>query len=122
MRYLSLIGSILAAEIASRFNPYTRQKRSWWLKIETRSPPVVYYFGPYNSWREALSERGGFIEDLRGEGALGFEEALSLANPERLTLELGETTVNRVESAPWRRKLKNWRLKRERTLHASRRV
>ncbi|NJN74011.1 MAG: DUF1816 domain-containing protein [Limnothrix sp. RL_2_0] len=46
--------------------PYNRD---WWLKITTAKPFCVYYFGPFNSKKEAQENLGGYREDLEAEEA-----------------------------------------------------
>ena len=46
--------------------PYSRD---WWLKITTAKPFCVYYFGPFNSQKEAQANLGGYREDLEAEQA-----------------------------------------------------
>ena len=44
----------------------------FWLKITTKVPGCIYYFGPFDSPYEAKSSQAGYIEDLMKEGALGI--------------------------------------------------
>ena len=37
----------------------------WWLEIITKEPYCIYYFGPFDSLKEAQLEQGGYIEDLK---------------------------------------------------------
>jgi len=65
---------------------------SWWVKITTAEPNCVYYFGPFDSEREALQAKPGYIEDLEQEGAQRIRTSLQQsAEPEKLTIELGAT-------------------------------
>ncbi|MEG3436322.1 DUF1816 domain-containing protein [Pannus brasiliensis CCIBt3594] len=87
MVYLSLLRWNLIATLTSWFDRSLVEKRRWWLKIDTRYPPCTYYFGPYDRWWEAMAERGGFVEDLQGEGAIGIGVGIDWGNPEVLTID-----------------------------------
>lgn len=58
----------------------------WWVKIETQVPVCTYYFGPFESRREAQAHRGGYVEDLEGEGAQGLQVVIEQGNPQELTI------------------------------------
>ncbi|MEM6435025.1 MAG: DUF1816 domain-containing protein [Cyanobacteria bacterium P01_D01_bin.115] len=61
--------------------------RPWWVKVHTQAPRCVYFFGPFDSAREAKSYRQGYVEDLVHEGAQGIRTATHRGNPPRLTIE-----------------------------------
>ncbi|MFK8182658.1 MAG: DUF1816 domain-containing protein [Phormidesmis sp.] len=66
---------------------------NWWVKITTAEPNCVYYFGPFDSEKEAIQARPGYIEDLENEGAQRIRTSLQQsAEPEELTLEIGAAT------------------------------
>ena len=44
----------------------------YWLKITTKVPKCIYYFGPFDSPLEAKALQGGYIEDLMSENAQGI--------------------------------------------------
>ena len=44
----------------------------YWLRISTKVPKCVYYFGPFNSPIEAKASQVGYIEDLMAENAQGI--------------------------------------------------
>ena len=49
---------------------------AWWARVETRTPDVTYWFGPYvrrQSLEEALPP---FLADLRSEGAASVEHSV----------------------------------------------
>ncbi|MEM7761807.1 MAG: DUF1816 domain-containing protein [Cyanobacteria bacterium P01_A01_bin.40] len=63
------------------------QKLPYWLKITTKVPKCVYYFGPFDSPLEAKALQAGFIEDLIEEEAQGIHlELEQCSQPEALTV------------------------------------
>ncbi len=59
----------------------------YWLKITTKVPKCVYYFGPFDSPLEAKALQGGYIEDLISENAQGIHiEIEHGSQPESLTV------------------------------------
>ncbi|PZD70928.1 hypothetical protein C1752_08703 [Acaryochloris thomasi RCC1774] len=67
----------------------------WWLEIETQTPKCTYYFGPFDSAKEARHHRAGYVDDLRNEQAVGLvtkikrwqTETLTIFDEEKLTLK-----------------------------------
>lgn len=59
----------------------------WWIEITTTEPQCLYYFGPFESFFEALSHQSGYIEDLQSESALGIDSEIKQCQPEVLTQE-----------------------------------
>ena len=58
----------------------------YWLKISTKVPKCIYYFGPFDSHSEARSLQGGYIEDLMEENAQGIHIELEhCSQPTELT-------------------------------------
>ncbi len=59
----------------------------YWLKITTKVPKCVYYFGPFDSPLEAKSLQAGYIEDLLAENAQGIHlELEQCSQPTDLTV------------------------------------
>lgn len=58
----------------------------WWVKIVTETPQCIYYFGPFDSAREAKLTQSGYVEDLEQEGARGIAVLVSQYQPENLTI------------------------------------
>ena len=59
----------------------------YWLKITTKVPKCVYYFGPFDSPLEAKSQQAGYIEDLLSENAQGIHlELEQCSQPTDLTV------------------------------------
>jgi Domain of unknown function (DUF1816) len=67
---------------------YLRSNRSlkWWVKIDTKIPTCTYYFGPFDSEREAEAYRGDYIQDLQEEGAKGIYVKIQRCKPQELTI------------------------------------
>ena len=59
----------------------------WWIEITTTQPKCLYYFGPFESFSEALSHQSGYIEDLQSESAVGINSEIKQCQPEVLTQE-----------------------------------
>ena len=59
----------------------------WWIEITTSQPKCLYYFGPFESFSEALSYQSGYIKDLQSESALGINSEIKQCQPEVLTQE-----------------------------------
>ncbi len=57
-----------------------------WLKVRTQTPRCVYFFGPFDSSREARVHQDGYITDLINEGAQGIRVNLQRKEPQVLTL------------------------------------
>ena len=59
----------------------------YWLKITTKVPQCVYYFGPFDSPLEAKALQGGYIEDLIAENAQGIHIEMKYGpQPKNLTV------------------------------------
>ena len=59
----------------------------YWLKISTKVPSCVYYFGPFDSPLEAKALQAGYIEDLLAENAVGINiELQQCPTPPELTI------------------------------------
>ncbi|MFB2938557.1 DUF1816 domain-containing protein [Aerosakkonemataceae cyanobacterium BLCC-F154] len=73
---------------------------SWWLEIVTKKPSCIYYFGPFDSLKEAELEKGGYIEDLRQEQAEVIDTRIKFDNPLQLTIDLDEPGREREIKVP----------------------
>ena len=56
----------------------------WWLEINTTVPCCTYYFGPFNSKKEAQLSRTGHVEDLCQEEARGIVTIVKQCQPDLL--------------------------------------
>ena len=66
--------------------PRSQSATPWWVEIATEAPPCTYYFGPFNSVREAQLNQRGYIKDLQQEGAQGIAVRLEQGQPKNLTI------------------------------------
>ena len=67
------------------------EKLPHWLRISTKVPKCIYYFGPFNSPLEAKASQAGYIEDLMSEDAQGIHiELVQCSQPNELTVYEGE--------------------------------
>lgn len=57
----------------------------YWIKVTTNKPKCTYYFGPFDSVKEAKLHKDGYIEDLAEEKALGISVETKQCKPEFLT-------------------------------------
>ena len=64
----------------------SKSKLAWWLHVSTQQPNNQYYFGPFETALEAESNRAGYIEDLRQEGATNIISEVKHCQPEKLTI------------------------------------
>lgn len=80
-----------ATENKSEYLPFQvngeNSKLAWWLQVITDIPYCVYYFGPFESFKEADLAKSGYIEDLNQEGAEGIEAQIKFDNPKELTID-----------------------------------
>lgn len=59
----------------------------YWLKVSTKVPNCIYYFGPFDSPIEAKELQPGYIEDLKAENAQGIHlELEQCSHPKALTV------------------------------------
>lgn len=59
---------------------------AFWVEIVTENPNCTYYFGPFLAEKEAQNAKGGYIEDLEGEGAQGIVVNVKRCKPTNLTI------------------------------------
>ncbi|WP_017318141.1 DUF1816 domain-containing protein [Mastigocladopsis repens] len=58
----------------------------WWVEILSHKPCCIYYFGPFDSAKEAALAQDGYIEDLVNEGAEGITVQIKWCKPRGLTI------------------------------------
>jgi hypothetical protein len=58
---------------------------AWWLKVITRSPNCVYYFGPFVTARQVKLYQSGYLEDLAQEKAQIESFKIEQCQPKLLT-------------------------------------
>lgn len=61
--------------------------QNWWVEINTTVPHCTYYFGPFYTLEEAVESHGGYLEDLKEEGASGITVNIKKCQPKFMTLE-----------------------------------
>ena len=49
---------------------------AWWAKVDTQSPEVTYWFGPFLTKRSLKGNLNSFIEDLNNEGSNDIKHTL----------------------------------------------
>ncbi|MEH1874750.1 DUF1816 domain-containing protein [Nostoc sp.] len=59
---------------------------AWWVEINTVVPRCTYYFGPFDSGKEAQFYRTGYVEDLYQEGARDIVALVKECQPDFLTI------------------------------------
>ncbi|MGK7875690.1 MAG: DUF1816 domain-containing protein [Xenococcaceae cyanobacterium] len=67
-------------------NSQTSSELPWWVEISTAQPRCTYYFGPFDSAKEAQFYQPGYIEDLQEEGAEGIIVQIKQCQPKILTI------------------------------------
>ena len=63
-----------------------KQNQPYWVKITTKQPCCIYYFGPFDSYPEARKMQNGYVEDLVGEKATGINVEIKRYSPTKLTI------------------------------------
>jgi Domain of unknown function (DUF1816) len=71
--------------LLARPSSRTRQEK-WWVEIVTDLPRCTYYFGPFDTDKEASSNTPGYIEDLESEGAKRVSIRIKRCHPSDLTI------------------------------------
>lgn len=59
---------------------------AYWVEIITKTPQCIYYFGPFASKKLAQASYGGYVEDLRSEGAQEIQVIVKRCKPSYLTI------------------------------------
>ena len=49
---------------------------AWWARVETKSPDVVYWFGPFVRQARLKEELTSFLDDLRSESPASLQVTL----------------------------------------------
>jgi hypothetical protein len=62
------------------------RQEKWWVEVVTDLPRCTYYFGPFDSDKEASSNTPGYIEDLESEGARRVSIRIKQCQPSELTI------------------------------------
>ena len=64
------------------------QKFGWWIGIVTSKPDYIYYFGVFDSYREAKQSKNDYIQDLKEEKAKIIDIQIKQCQPKQLTIPL----------------------------------
>ncbi|WP_036488679.1 DUF1816 domain-containing protein [Myxosarcina sp. GI1] len=67
---------------------------SWGVKISTAIPSCIYYFGPFDTFREAQLAQDGYIDDLVEEKAQGITVEIKRCQPVEMTIFEDEAKVD----------------------------
>ncbi|MEH2435564.1 MAG: DUF1816 domain-containing protein [Nostoc sp.] len=59
---------------------------AWWVEINTNIPRCIYYFGPFDSEKEAQLYKSGYVEDLYQEEARDIVALVKQCQPDVLTI------------------------------------
>ena len=70
--------------MAHKTQKFELQEFGWWIEILTYNPTYMYYFGVFDSYREAESAKNGYIQDLREEGAEIINLEIEKCQPRRI--------------------------------------
>ena len=76
-------------DLLKKILPWVRmpsQNMPWWIIISTEVPQCIYFFGPFDSFSEANLLTSGFVEDLKGENAIGIRVEIQQCEPKELTI------------------------------------
>ena len=76
-------------DLLKKILPWVRmpsQNMPWWIIISTEVPQCIYFFGPFDSLSEAKLSQSGYIEDLKGENAIGIKVEIQQCEPKELTI------------------------------------
>lgn len=82
--YLFCIYIVVLCVIAVPSSRDRQQK--WWVEIVTDFPRCTYYFGPFDSDKEASSNTPGYLEDLESEGAKRVSIRIQQCQPAEITI------------------------------------
>ena len=63
-----------------------QKKIPWWVEIHTTIPRCTYFFGPFDSVKEAKQKQTGYVDDLVQEKAWGITVEIKQCQPTFLTV------------------------------------
>ncbi len=75
------------SELENRSHDDSSFSLPWWIQITTQTPHCLYYFGPFDSPEEAVTNQDGYVEDLTEEGATEIQVKITQGQPSVLTQE-----------------------------------
>ncbi|MBE9187320.1 DUF1816 domain-containing protein [Microcoleus sp. LEGE 07076] len=66
--------------------PGPSRHENWWVEIVTDLPRCTYYFGPFDTDKEASSYTPGYLEDLESEGSKRLSVRIKRCQPSEVTI------------------------------------
>lgn len=63
-----------------------QERQNWWVKIITKNPVCIYYFGPFDTVQEAQVSQLDYSKDLQDEGAQIVVIKIEKCQPQQLTI------------------------------------
>lgn len=82
--FLFLIYLITICLLMSRWQ--IQETRKWWVKIITKTPVCIYYFGPFDTVQEAQVSQLDYSKDLQDEGSQIVTIQVEKCQPKKLTI------------------------------------
>lgn len=77
----------LATKLIDLLGFKKKEQSPYWLRITTKVPKCIYYFGPFDNSYEARASQAGYLEDLMAENAQGIHiELAQCPQPPELTI------------------------------------
>jgi hypothetical protein len=78
---------MIKSQVQRRWTSLTnRFNLPWWIEIKTTLPSCIYFFGPFDNFKEAKGLQDGYIEDLVAEKAFGITVEIKQCQPDLLTV------------------------------------
>ncbi len=53
---------------------------AWWAKVETETPSVTYWYGPFLTRRSLIGNLDDFLKDLNDEGSKDIKHSILRCN------------------------------------------
>jgi hypothetical protein len=72
---------------------------AWWVKVTTKEPQCIYFFGPFVTEAEAKKAQPGYIEDLKQEGAVDIIAEVSRMRPDHRHLTIEGNDLNSINGS-----------------------
>lgn len=78
---------MIKSQVQRRWTSLTnRFNLPWWIEIKTTLPSCIYFFGPFDNFKEAKELQDGYIEDLVTEKVFGITVEIKQCQPNLLTV------------------------------------
>lgn len=85
----SSFASFITEKYALLLSQPAPSELSWWVEISTSVPLCTYYFGPFDSQKEARDSRSSYVDDLLQEEARDIVALVKQGQPVSLTVDQG---------------------------------